>query len=631
MVAQTARRRRWLRAWRGLWRGLFAGSALWLIALICYKAFPFPVQILLIAGATGVLAMLIGFLLGWSRSPSLMETARSIDQKQKLQERLSTALEVHETRAPDDWKELVLGDAARHAGSLDPRRLFPAHLPAASKWTLLILAVTAGLGFLPEYRSKAFLQKQKDQAVMQEAGQQLSDLTRRSLTQHPPALEKTRENLETIDELGQQLAKASLTRSDALKNLASAADKLKSEMKELVRNPALKPLERAAREPSRANHGNISPDLQKQMDSLQKSLEGKNTNPEALDQLKNDLQKAQKAAEDLARKNSPENETAKQQLAQSLANLSQQAQEMGMPLANLEEAVAALRANHADTLLKDLNLAMNDLEKTRDMAKALQQMQQQAAEKIGRDLAEQLKNGQAEIAQKTLEQMVSQLKQSNLSAEQIKKLLEEVSQAVDPAGDYGKVKDLLSQAVTQMKQGEKPNAAQSLAEAAKELAKLAQQMNDAESLQAALAALEKAGNCIGGNALGKRYGKGRPGRPGWGTGGVADETGWLYYPSERFTHVDEVAPTLPTRDWTERGEATINDALVPTKTKGQFTPGVPMPGITLKGVSIKGQSKVQYQEAVRAAQSDAQSALNQDQVPRAYQGAVKNYFDDLKE
>ena len=56
-----------------------------------------------------------------------------------------------------------------------------------------------------------------------------------------------------------------------------------------------------------------------------------------------------------------------------------------------------------------------------------------------------------------------------------------------------------------------------------------------------------------------------------------------------------------------------------------------MPSIPLKGVSIKGESKVAYTEAVSAAQSAAQSALSQEQVPRAYQGAVKDYFDDLKE
>ena len=55
-----------------------------------------------------------------------------------------------------------------------------------------------------------------------------------------------------------------------------------------------------------------------------------------------------------------------------------------------------------------------------------------------------------------------------------------------------------------------------------------------------------------------------------------------------------------------------------------------MPSVTLKGVSIRGTSTLQFQEAMAAAQSDAQAALNQDKVPRAYQSQVKNYFDDLK-
>jgi flavin-binding protein dodecin len=55
-----------------------------------------------------------------------------------------------------------------------------------------------------------------------------------------------------------------------------------------------------------------------------------------------------------------------------------------------------------------------------------------------------------------------------------------------------------------------------------------------------------------------------------------------------------------------------------------------MPSITLKGVSIKGTSNVKFEEAATAAQTEAQNALNQDQVPRAYQNAVRDYFDDLK-
>ena len=87
---------------------------------------------------------------------------------------------------------------------------------------------------------------------------------------------------------------------------------------------------------------------------------------------------------------------------------------------------------------------------------------------------------------------------------------------------------------------------------------------------------------------------------------------------------------MASKGQSDRGDGDLPDGLVPTKVKGQMSPGNQMPSITLKGVSIKGQSKVAVQEAITAAQSEAQSALNHDQVPRAYQGSVKDYFDDLK-
>ena len=74
----------------------------------------------------------------------------------------------------------------------------------------------------------------------------------------------------------------------------------------------------------------------------------------------------------------------------------------------------------------------------------------------------------------------------------------------------------------------------------------------------------------------------------------------------------------------------LNPNLTPDKVKGQMSPGGSMPSITLKGVSIKGTSNVKFEEAATSAQQDAQSALNQDQVPRAYQNTVRDYFDDLK-
>jgi hypothetical protein len=179
-------------------------------------------------------------------------------------------------------------------------------------------------------------------------------------------------------------------------------------------------------------------------------------------------------------------------------------------------------------------------------------------------------------------------------------------------------------------------------------------MADAQQLSETMAMLERAqeaiatgkgwGQCKGGQPCGNCNGKGcsECKGTGWGKGrglsasGVGtwtDDTGWTYYPKDvPQTPVDNSGvqrPDMDSRGQTERDE-TLSDALKPTKVKGQLTPGGQMPSVTLKGVSIKGQSKVQFEEAAGAAQAEAQSALNQDQVPRAYRGAVKDYFDDLK-
>jgi len=186
-----------------------------------------------------------------------------------------------------------------------------------------------------------------------------------------------------------------------------------------------------------------------------------------------------------------------------------------------------------------------------------------------------------------------------------------------------------------MQGSDKAGAAQSLAAASKELQKLMQQMGDAQELADTLDAMNQASMCL---ANGKcwRPCKGPPsfrpgGKPGGGVGTWAEEgAGWNGESTAGWDNSQVVRPDMDGRGQTDRGEGELNDALKPTKVKGQFAPGGPMPSITLKGVSIKGQSKVAYEEAATAAQSDAQSALSQEKVPRAYQGAVRDYFDDLK-
>ena len=579
--------------------------------------------------------VLAGMVIGGWRTPRLNEVARWVDGRQHLKERLSTALEIGREPSENHWNDLVVADAAHHARDLDPRKMVPFNLPRATRWAVIVLVLCAGLGFVPEYRSKAYKLKKADEQNIKEVGRQLADLTRRNLEKRPPALETTQKSMQAVTDIGDQLQKKALTRSEALKDLANVTDRLKDELKEMGKDPALKRLEQAARA-STGNDSQTAAGLQKQMDSLQKQLGTPTGNPEAMDKLQKQLEKLQEAAKGMADKNSPGTEAERQKMSESLSALSRQMQEMGLQLPQLDDAINALAANQTDLVMKDLQAAVTDLEKMRDMAKSLQQLQQQM-DKLGKDLAEQLKNGQPEVAQQTLQKMIEQLKSANLSQEQLEKVMQEVTKAVDPAGNYGKVADHLKNASKAMKAGDKANGAKALAEASKELEKLMQQLGDAQSLMAELDALQKASMCVGSC---QGWGKcNNPGfnpngkRPGSGVGTWADEnSGWMYDGqwNDHWDNSGIVRPDMDARGHTDRGDGELSDALKPTKVKGQFSPGGQMPSITLKGVSIKGTSKVAYEEAAAAAQSDAQSALSQEKVPRAYQGAVRDYFDDLK-
>ena len=82
--------------------------------------------------------------------------------------------------------------------------------------------------------------------------------------------------------------------------------------------------------------------------------------------------------------------------------------------------------------------------------------------------------------------------------------------------------------------------------------------------------------------------------------------------AQRWDNSDFSRPNMDARGNTDRGDGNVPEDLVSTRIKGKLNPNGSMPSITLRGVSITGNSRVQFQEAVSAAQSDARNALNQD-------------------
>ncbi|HWD18716.1 MAG TPA: hypothetical protein VHB20_05510 [Verrucomicrobiae bacterium] len=625
----AANRQRWQRALTGLCRGLFVGAALSVLALATYKITPIPFEIVLGAAAVGAVVTAALFFHGWLQKPTLAQTARWVDSKQRLQERLSTAWELSNLPASapvgDSWRALLLADAARFAQSFDPRKLIPLHLPGISRWALLALALCAGLGFVPEHRTKTFRESQADAQIIKDAGQQIAALTRHSLEQRPPALEQTKQALQAAEEAGVRLDQQSFTRNEALKDLANVSDKLKQQLKDIGdKNPGIKSIEKAARETASGSSANDA--LQKQMDALQKSLGKAAENQAALEKLGNALQKAQKGMDAMPKGDSAEAKAAREKMAQTLSDIAKQGRQLGQPMPDLEKAIAELQANQTENFQRDLGEATKDMEKMQDMAKTLQQLQEQSQNQ-GKDLPEQLKYGQADAAHQSLQKMMDQLHSGKMSSEEMSKMLDEVSRSISPATPYADAGKFLKEASDQLKKGDKAGASQSLAKAGDELKKVMDQMDDAKSLAASVDALNRAEEAI---ATRRNFGQCK-GPGGKGVGTWTDDNSQLYpQQSALWDNTGVNRPDQQSRGQTDRGEAQLSDSLAPTRLHGQISAGGPMPSISLKGVSIKGQSGVGYQEAVTGAESDAQNALNQDQVPRAYQGAVRDYFDDLK-
>lgn len=632
-LKRATRRRQWECAWRGMWLGLLSGSVLWLLVLGAYKVFPFDFQWVIRAGLLALAFIPIGGIAGWFRKPSLHDTARWVDGRQHLKERLSTAWEfTHSTKKDSGrWTDLVVRDAAAAAGKVDVKRLLPWQLPRASRWALLVLALGVGLGFIPEYRTEAYRQKELETAVVKDVGREMTKVIKRELARKPPVTEPVKENVENLLDLGDELSQAKLTRTDALKEVSKMSDRLKEDMRELSNEPAFRRMQQAARQPSGSQLQEAA-NLQKRIESLQKSLEKVKGSPEELEQLKRDLEALKQAAANMA-SNEGSNAEQADQLAQSLASMQQRAANLGVSLPTLEAALNALQQSDIDQFLKDLDIASEDLEELAEMAKTLKKLQQTAS-KMGENLAEQLKFGQAEAARSTLEEMVRKLQSRSLNQEEMAKMMEEVKKALEPAGEYGEVAKHLEQALQQMQGDNQQAGAQSLQNAADELKRLMDQMAEAEMMMANLKALLKAQQCLGncqgwGNQLGPpRAGPG--GKPGRGVGTWADENGWGVLPqiTERWDNTGIERPDMDPRGQTDRGEGELADTLSPTKLSGKFSQGGPMPSITLKGVSIKGESRVEFSESNLTGQSGDQGAMNQEQIPRAYQGAVRDYFDE---
>ncbi len=633
LLSQASRRLRLQSAWGGAGRGLLGGGAIWLVVLGLSKLLPVGEGAVAIAGAAALLAIPGAAIAAAMRRPGRLETARWLDRRIQLQERLSAAVELAEHPQAGGWSRLVQRDAAAHVGDVQLDRVIPYRLDAVFRSSLAVWAVGFGLGFVPEHRSAEHRQRMADEAIVQSTGRRLVELTRYTLKESPEIRPAAREAFERVEALGAEWGQVKLTRQEALRDLARVSDQLRQELRQLNEGGALDRLRRAARASGADPGTRLANEALAR--KLSESLGKAGGDPAAIEALKRELEKAREAAGGLGSSAGAPGSAAREQLGQFLRGLAQQGMDMGISLPDLRDAIEALATEPADLLVRDLDAAISDLEKLESMAQSLERLQQRM-ERLGKDLAEQIEKGQAQAAIQTLNRMSEQLRGAGLPDAVREQVLDEVARAVSPAGQFENVARALQKAVQEMKERQTARAAESLDEAARELERLLEGMGDADAIRSALAALGRAQMCASsGQGWGQcqRPAAGQGGKPGQGYGTWAEEDGWLAYPemSDLWLNPPESRPEMDPRSGLDRGEGELAENLSPTRIRGEIGPGSSMPSITLKGVSVQGMSTVQFQEAVLGAQEDAQNALSQERIPRAYRGAVRDYFDDLKQ
>ena len=73
-----------------------------------------------------------------------------------------------------------------------------------------------------------------------------------------------------------------------------------------------------------------------------------------------------------------------------------------------------------------------------------------------------------------------------------------------------------------------------------------------------------------------------------------------------------------------------NVAFQDEQVKGELKQGRMIGSYFVNGKQVKGEARAEYSEVVESARTEATEALAQEQIPRAYQGYVRDYFEEMK-
>ena len=374
VIQKVIRRRRWQLGLRLTLRALMTGLGLTLLLILLGRFYPlsYPLVLLALGLAVTGLILTLTILYVFVRPFPAQIIAQQLDRQLKLDERLSTALELARQKSnsrhktPANIIEAQLQDTIGHLEGFNPVRAFPIGVSWRQLSLIALLSLTILLGLVAPNPQLQLLQQQAqiEAAIAKETAQ--LEQVRADLLANEALLETPtgQEALQTLDDLLESLQNNRLSPEEALAALSDAEQGLadlqnEADLEELTLNDLAKTFNQFDSTASLAE-AIQERDLAQAAEFLNSAADNLDSTPDA----------------------------AQAEFAEALEQAAQAAQETG------DEELAEALSEAAEALQQNIEAQQGNGAPNSEQAQAAQEALQQAAEALAEG-QEQLGNQQA--------------------------------------------------------------------------------------------------------------------------------------------------------------------------------------------------------------------------------------------
>lgn len=551
----------------GAW--LAMAAVVGLVALLAQRLLGLAAFAPALAGALAGLGVVAAGIAWYRRRPGTLDVAVMIDRRLGLRERVSTAWSL--ASSDDDFARAACAEAAERIQGLEVSTAFPIRPTAGWAWAAgAWVALAAGFFLLPEMDLLGYLARDRQDRRQQDHLRQARQDVEQAQQKLAPIV-KTLNNPELSAELAKLAETAHLAQAqDVQRQAVRKLTELSDKIKQLQSSPSQQAFQefRDLLRGLRSPSEGLRTDLNRQIASGEFAKAGET------------LRDLQKQVEE--NKLSQKDESA---LARQLQDLSQQ-------LARLAKDNDALRQAMENAGVSGKLAGMGSDELRREL------------EKQG-------------LTQEKIEELLRQAQANQAASELARKL----SQQLARAGGEGKSVNVVD-----------------LSEFADQIEMLEDQAGECESCQVTREEIEKLIEHLGqGGKVRLKKGKADgesdlalavPGQEGQaGDGGMA-----LAESAEGDSQKGQPGGSRPGHGSTKRDAPDIGEAkLTPTRTDSKGKSARAVASWYFRGPQITGESKLELRQTIQASKDQAAEAINENQIPRKYEGAVRKYFGQLEE